>query len=589
MRSIRVTGHTVILVSIMGLHTLLLTWGVFRQSPTCDEIRHLAAGVSYWDLGHFTVYRLNPPLMRLIAAFPVLAAHPKTNWTYFSNEGGWAVDLKVEEDFLRANGARTLWLCCIARCACIAVSWLGALICYRWAKDLYGANAGCFAGLLWCFCPNILAHAQLLTADAGATAFGIAATYFFWRWLRTPGWLPTIVAGTSLGLADLTKFTWLVMFLVFPALWIIWRLSDKRCRANFRAWIPGALQLAIMLSLAVYIINLIYGFDGSFTKLRHIPFVSRSLATPPTVDDGPMAEHHGNRFDGGWLQNVRLPLPRDFVLGCDHLNKELEVIRRPSYLGGEFRADGWWYYYIYAAAIKVPVGSWLLCLLAIAAPLWVTQWWPPWRNTMIVIVPAIVLGVLVSVQTGRMSNFRFAVPILPFLFILASRSARLFEVHKPWLRALAVAALTWSIASSLWIYPHSLSFFNEVIGGPHHGAEHLLGSNIDWGQDALFLRRWMSERPDAKPLYLTYYGACDPKYVGLITDGAVIPSGRERVGPEALRSVWYGCSVNYIVWSGRGAAKYNAGGLPALSIPNRPPDSKAGYSIWLWHIDRNTR
>lgn len=37
--------------------------------------------------------------------------------------------------------------------------------------------------------------------------------------------------------------------------------------------------------------------------------------------------------------------------------------------------------------------------------------------------------------------------------------------------------LAWFVASSLWIYPHSLSYFNESIGGPLNGPEHLLGSN----------------------------------------------------------------------------------------------------------------
>jgi 4-amino-4-deoxy-L-arabinose transferase-like glycosyltransferase len=572
---------------IVGTHTFLLTWGVYRQSPTCDEIRHLAAGVSYWNLGHCTVYRLNPPLTRLVAALPVLAAHPKTDWKRFSKGGGWAVDLKVEEDFLQANGTRTLWLCRLARCGCIAFSWLGAWICYRWAKELYGDEAGYLALVLWCFCPNIIAHAQLITSDAGATAFGIAATYSFWRWLQTPGWLSTFVAGASLGLADLTKFTWLVLFLIFPALWVIWRMSDRRCRADLRAWIRQALQLAILMAFAVYIINLIYGFDGSFQPLGSFSFVSRTLTKAPAVDDRMMTEPEGNRFVGGWLQNVPVPLPRDFVLGCDHLNKELEVIRRPSYLRGEFRADGWWYYYIYAATIKVPVGSWLLFLLALGTPLLVTQRWPAWHNTTIVVVPAIVLVVLVSLQTGRMSNFRFALPVLPFLFIFASRSARLVELHSPWLNALSVAALTWSIASSVWIYPHSLSYFNEMAGGPHRGAAHLLGSNVDWGQDVLFLQDWISQHPDAKPLYLSYYGACDPKYIGLSTGCESIEGGRERVRVEALRSYWYGCSLNYIVWSSQGATKYNAGSLPRLSIPERPPDSKAGYSIWLWHINPN--
>lgn len=49
----------------------------------------------------------------------------------------------------------------------------------------------------------------------------------------------------------------------------------------------------------------------------------------------------------------------------------------------------------------------------------------------------------------------------------------------------------WLVTSSLWLYPHSLSYFNEVIGGPLNGPRHLLGSNVDWGQDLRYVKWWL--------------------------------------------------------------------------------------------------
>ncbi len=51
----------------------------------------------------------------------------------------------------------------------------------------------------------------------------------------------------------------------------------------------------------------------------------------------------------------------------------------------------------------------------------------------------------------------------------------------------ASGSFCWFLASSLWIYPHSLSYFNESIGGPLNGPEHLLGSSVDWGQDLKYI------------------------------------------------------------------------------------------------------
>jgi hypothetical protein len=54
------------------------------------------------------------------------------------------------------------------------------------------------------------------------------------------------------------------------------------------------------------------------------------------------------------------------------------------------------------------------------------------------------------------------------------------------LRGLAVAAgLLATIYSTLSVFPHSLAYFNEASGGPENGHKHLLGSNLDWGQDLI--------------------------------------------------------------------------------------------------------
>ncbi len=46
-------------------------------------------------------------------------------------------------------------------------------------------------------------------------------------------------------------------------------------------------------------------------------------------------------------------------------------------------------------------------------------------------------------------------------------------------------ALTANVASTLATYPHTLSYFNEIAGGPLAGPTHLLDANADWAQDLL--------------------------------------------------------------------------------------------------------
>ncbi len=52
------------------------------------------------------------------------------------------------------------------------------------------------------------------------------------------------------------------------------------------------------------------------------------------------------------------------------------------------------------------------------------------------------------------------------------------------LQLLIVASLLWTGWSVGRNSPHQFTYFNEAGGGPENGYKHLLGSNVDWGQDA---------------------------------------------------------------------------------------------------------
>lgn len=70
---------------LLCLHVVLVAWGAVVHSPVLDEVGHLPAGVSHWKFGQFTLYKVNPPLVRAIAALPVaLWADPDMGWEAFT-------------------------------------------------------------------------------------------------------------------------------------------------------------------------------------------------------------------------------------------------------------------------------------------------------------------------------------------------------------------------------------------------------------------------------------------------------------------------------------------------------------------------
>ena len=146
-------------------------------------------------------------------------------------------------------------------------------------------------------------------------------------------------------------------------------LSPARLANN--AWPRLAAQLGMLVicaSLSVYVLNLGYSFEGTFTPLGKYRFVSDSLGAEQA--DQQARAGGGNRFEHSWLATIFVPLPKNYVEGIDLQKRDFEHYGEKSYLNGVWSDHGWWYYYLEALALKVPVGTWLLLLLAATRRLW---------------------------------------------------------------------------------------------------------------------------------------------------------------------------------------------------------------------------
>jgi hypothetical protein len=576
----------VVAVALLALHATLLALSAAWHTPSNDEVGHLAAGISHWHFGRFDLFRVNPPLVRLLATLPVVAARPAYDWRncYLYDRPEWTVgrfasrprderwhcyryhraEWNVGEDFVVANGSRSLWYFTLARWACIPLSILGGYICFRWAQELYGGLAGIGALVLWCFCPNILGLSQMITPDAGATALGIAAAYSFWHWLRTPSWRGAIGSGVVLGITELSKTTWIILFLLWPFLWLVWRWQERAAFAP-REWFRQLAQVCLIMVLAIYVLNAGYRFDGSFQRLGDFQFTSLALRGPSENAEDTGLPSCANRFANTWLGAIPVPLPRDYVLGIDIQKEEFET-GMYSYLRGEWRLGGWWYYYLYALAIKVPLGVWMLVCLGVVVR-FRSRDATYRKDETFLLAHVVAVLLLVSSQTGFNHHLRYVLPVLPFGFIWISRLAG--AVAGGWkVFALAGGSLIWAVGSSLGVYPHNLAYFNELVGGPTGGHAHLLNSNIDCGQDLLFLKDWLDDHPEARPLGLAYSttvaGIFDPKIIGL---ESMTVAGEPKAG-------WYAISVNRL---------HDRSGKYAYFLGLRPV-ARAGYSIYIYHL-----
>src|SRR5258708_14711289 len=141
----------------------------------------------------------------MVATIPLILDRPKVDWGPYSAGPGARSEFEIGQRLISANGERSFWYFTLARWACLPFSLLGGYVCWRWARELYGQLSGLLALILWCFCPNILGHAQLITPDVGETALGLTPCTYFWPWFKDPRWHLALVAGIADRLAAPTK------------------------------------------------------------------------------------------------------------------------------------------------------------------------------------------------------------------------------------------------------------------------------------------------------------------------------------------------------------------------------------------------
>lgn len=345
---------------------------------------------------------------------------------------------------------------------------------------------------------------------------------------------------------------------------------------NGRYLFEGGIKLAIVFVVALTVLNALYNFHGTCKPLGKFTFVSKSLV-------GSSVDSHlsKNRFDDTIFAPVPVPFPQDYVYGIDIQKVDFER-GIPSYINGKWSDKGFWYFYLYAFLLKTPLAFHVLILFALFLFLFFKQYRNDVFSELLLVVPLLGIVLLVSSQSGFFVHSRYMFPAFPFLFIwvsrvgiMASSSREPFSFRKKKLQAITILSLLlFFVGSVLACVPHTMSYFNEYIGGPIRGVNNLLGSDLDWGQDVYYLQRWQEKYAPTEPLHISLSG-CMPlentkiKYVG--------PVPTQENGTEFYTTVtpgWYAVNV---------ANLFGKKG-EFLALQKMQPTMIAGSTIYLYHF-----
>ncbi len=478
-------------LALLGTFYLILAvTSLRRDSVTVDEFGHLPTGYHLMATGDTAFAEYHPPLMAVLNALPLFLFRPLPNPPDTLGPPDLHSFWMNGYPFMDANRTRYHQLYEAARCVTVLVVGLLGLLLFVWAGELLpgrAAPAGLLAaGLVW-FSPGILAHARLVTNDAGSATFIALALYCFHRYLLRPSARTVALAGGALGLALLAKS---VALLLAPVILVIALLPGTR---GERAMGRTFRHLAVLFLAALLTVNAGYAFRGTLRPLgdysfRSAPFRALQAALP------------------AWTP---VPLPEDYARSHD-LQMQDAAEGDPSYLFGRVYPGGRWYYFPALLAVKTPLP--LLAVAGWALLVALRRRRPGRRTTLLLLLPGALLLLAMSFSNKQL-GLRMTLPAAPLFWLWAA--VTLCDAIRGGRRAALLALLlAWAAGETLAIHPRYLTYFNQLAGGPDNGWRIALDSNLDWGQGLIDLRRWLDER-GIGAIQLYYFGRVDPAVYGI--------------------------------------------------------------------------
>jgi len=613
-----------------------------QESTTMDEKAHIPASYSYVRYQDMRINPEHPPMLKDLAGLPLLALNPAPNmpkedplWergdgldaTKFPEGPArtWGLaQWEFGDKILHQNGnnadAITFW----ARVPITLIALLLGLFIFLWTKELAGSIAALMASLLYFFDPNILAHSHYVTTDIGIAAFIFFAFYFFVKFLERPTWTAMLWAGVFLGLAQLAKFSAVLLFPIFGLFTLLYALTistdgedqpwKKRLLSAFTyLWKYAVTVMVCFVAIWVlYFVNTINMPGSVIAEIARAQFPNDKLI-------GRMAE-----VSIITLSNHTLLKPlAEYFLGVFMVFARVAGGNTYYFLGNvSNHASPWYFPVVFLLKETLPMlfllvftGSYALYrigktivgerlssfprLLRISFQSHIAQW---------LMIFFVIFYSYVSITGNLNIGFRHLFPILPFLYVLVAKV--LFDILKrteneithKLLRIFYGGAALIVLAIPILVYPNYLSYFNSVGGGNERGYIYVTDSNYDWGQDVKRLRDFVEQynlclstnfqgvsckditlqSPPTKfpidKIRVDYFGGSSPKYYL----GNKYIAWHSYLPPEPG---WYAISIGFLqenLYKSKSPGELSYEWLRMYDVEH--PVARAGNSIFIYYI-----
>jgi hypothetical protein len=512
-----------------------MAFSSLRKSATFDEPYHLGAGYAYLRTGDPRLSWEHPPLVDGLAALPLLLRsdvvlpldHPTWEQADIVNFG---------DMFLwQANFDRAPELVVAGRWPVMGLAMLLGLALFLALRHFASEPAAWLGLTLFTLDPNIVGNGRQVTTDLGLTCFFFIAMWRLGAYLSRPTAPNLVLAGLTAGLTLCAKFSGVLVGPAFLLVTLLYQPADQRALPLSQR----AAALARMGLLALAVVWAAYRFEV-----------------------GPITE-----------AGIPLPFPT-YWRGMAAVYRRVQA-GTPTFFLGRPRETGVWYYFPIIFALKTPLPTLILLGLGLVRVA------GRWRQDVLWLIPAAVVFAAAIASPLNMS-YRYVLPALPFAIALAAASVPLRHHIRLARRAGLTLLVIWAVVSAARIYPHHLSFVNELGGRPENAYR--LFSDADWGQDLVGLQDYLATQ-NVTDVGLSYFGSADPAAYGLSFHH--LPAFRRVLtGPDYLGYNPYTPPPGVYAISTTSlqlGLLYQHRDLYAV-FRDREPDARIGYSIHIYKL-----
>ncbi len=524
------TRHLTHLLCALLLATIfcLHVFSAQQESQTIDEAVHLTAGVSYVTTGDFRLNPEHPPLIKELAALPVILAGAKfpitsTNWKTWNQYA-------LGSEFLYHNILSHQTILLLGRLPIILLSVLLGWWIFRTSREVFGDVGGLLSLTLYTFDPGFLAHGHYITTDLGFTALSFWTVLRLRKLLHQPTQRHLIIFALALWCAAMSKFTILAFLIVLGIVFVLLKIQTPRHPSlQFKR---GFKIVLISLPFLALLTWTFYGFDvrrriddPRIKELynQRIDYLAKTdiSTTSPLVRFVLDNVGNTNTTLGAWIDRTSTMS----VPGYAFFRGTIAVIGhsiggQEAYLHGQFSDTGWWYYFPVALLIKTPFPTLFAFIgIYVMAIAWLLNqrkknqsWLIVYRQIdqtwlLFLSIPIIYLGI--SMGSHLNLGWRHIMPMYPYLFVLTGFfGSKIFLSQRRSYLSLPIFLVIGILLTQVTTWPKNIGYFNSLVGGSTNGQSWLLDSNLDWGQDLPKLSRWM-EQNNLTTLPLAYYGWAD--------------------------------------------------------------------------------